>query len=525
MPEPRNANVPADNQTADEQTQDIQAQDDKPQAEKGQQVNRLGTAKIGKLVVEFAIPSIIAMVVNGLYNIIDSVFMGLGVGELGQATATISMPIMILSMSVSVLIGVGGNALCALRLGEGKHEEAEKILGQAFFMTIVAAVLMTALVNIFMDPVLSISGATPETYDSAHIFIRILSIGFILQFFGMGFNNFIRTAGDPNRALYTMVAGSLTCILLNFVFVILLHMGVAGSALATILGQGLSAVLVFQYFVFSKKAPFKIHRINVRPMPRLIRSILALGLASFVLQLANAIINLILNNQLAIYGSTAIINGVVLGATGAQASVGVASKVIMLSFFPMMGVTMAVQPIIGFNYGAKLYARVKKVFFVALIWMVGFGLFFWALIHLFPSQIAALFGLSNFPEAMEYTTYVLQVQCFFLPLVGLQVLSANFFQSVGKPAKSLFLSTTRQLIYLIPLILFLPWLQQNFNFFSFLPFVKYALDAVNLAYPMADILSVITAGTMMILEFRHINRLQKQEEQAGGKGYSLATHD
>ncbi|MDR0888640.1 MAG: MATE family efflux transporter [Coriobacteriales bacterium] len=460
-----------------------------------QKVNRLGNAKIGKLLMEYAIPSIISMVANGLYNIVDAIFMGIGVGAVGQATATIAMPIMILSMSVSVLIGAGGNALAALRLGEGKRDEAEHVLGQAFFMVIVAAVLMTTLVNIFMDPVLSISGATSDTWESAHWFIRIASIGFILQFFGMGFNNFMRTAGDPNRALYTMLAGTGACILLNFLFVIMLHMGVAGSALATIIGQGFSAVLVFWYFVFSKKAPFKLHKRYVKPHLRLIRSILALGSAPFFLQIAASIINLVLNNQLAIYGAMQPI-----GAMGAQASVGVAARVIMLAFFPLMGVSMAAQPILGYNYGAQMFARVKTAFKYAIIWVIVIGIVFWGLIHLFPYQIATIFGMQQGP-LMDYTTYVLQVQCFFMPLVGIQVISTSFFQSSGQPLKSMFLSLTRQVIYLIPLLLLLPWIEATFDPISFIT----PLDAINVSYPMADGLSLITAIIMMSIEFKKLN--------------------
>jgi putative MATE family efflux protein len=476
--------------------QDSQAVAQAEEQAKSKQVNRLGTASVGKLLVEYAIPSIISMVANGLYSIISSIFMGWGIGNVGQATATISLPIMIMSMSVSALIGAGGNALVALRLGEGKHKEAEHILSQAFIMVIAAGVIVTALINIFMDQVLSISGATPDTWGAAHIYIRILSIGFVLQFFGMGFNNFMRTAGAPGRALYTMVAGTGMCIVLNFLFVIVLHFGIAGSASATILGQGFSAILVFYYFVFSKKAPFKLHFHHMIPHMRIIGSIAALGSATFVLQIANSIINLVLNNQLAIYGAL----NVVIGATGAQASVGIAAKVIMFSFFPMMGVAIAAQPIFGYNYGAQLFARVKVAYKYALIWMVAIGVFFWIIIHLFATPIALLFGIRT-ESLLEYTSFVMKVQCFMMPVLGLQVLTANFFTAIGEPIKSMFTSLTRQVLYLIPLILFLPWLQQATHI---IPWIT-SLDAVSFSYPISDALSVVTAGAMILFEFHKLN--------------------
>ncbi|MDR1016432.1 MAG: MATE family efflux transporter [Coriobacteriales bacterium] len=505
------------------------------QSAEPEQVNRLGTAKLGKLILEFAIPSIVAMLVNGLYNIIDGVFMGLGVGEMGQAVATVSMPIMLLSIAISAMIGAGGNALVALRLGEGKRDEAEHALGQACFMVVVGAIVATILVNILMGPLLSISGADPSLWTPSatntnvalhdpHIFIHIISAGFILQFFGMGFSNFIRTAGAPKRALWTMLAGSITCIILNFLFVIVLHMGVAGSATATIIGQGVSAVLVLYYFIFSKKAPFKLHlHYILPPVGRFLKNITALGVATFVLQIANSIINLVLNNQLAIYGAMAFLGVAGIGATAAQASVGVAVKVIMVSFFPLLGVAMAVQPLIGYNYGAKLYHRVKRTFLLGFCWTFAIGLFFWLLVHLFPGPIASLFGLAPGTAAGDYCMYVLQVQAFFLPILGIQILGANFFQSVGSPLKSMFLSLTRQLLYLIPLILLLPFLQ---SVFAFMPFGFHItpLDAVNLAYPTADILAVITSVLMMWREFKRLTKMQKEQAELG-QGYTLKTHE
>ena len=474
------------------------------ETQKKEQVERLGTAKISKLMAEFAVPSIIGLVVNGLYNIINSIFLGQAVGPVGLAVSTIAMPIMVFSISVGVLIGTGGNALIALRLGEGKHKDAEKILGNALTLTIITALICTIGTFVFEDTVLRLSGATEETWEGSSIFIRIIAAGFILQFFSMGFNNFIRTAGDPNRALYTMIAGTLSCIALNFLFVMVLGWGVPGSAMATLFGQAVSAALVFWYFVFSKKAPFKLKTSNLPLKIHLVRLILVLGSAAFVLQFSNAIINLLVNNQLVALGALSP-----LGSQGALASIGVVNRIAMFTLFPIIGVSIAAQPIFGFNYGAKNFRRVIKAFQVALIWIVAFGVFFWILVHLIPGPIARLFGVED--ELLIFTTKALIVQLFMMPVMGLQTICSSYFQASGQPVKSVYLSLTRQILYLIPLIFLMPVLITIISP-SFTP-----LDGLYYAYPVADALSVITAAVFMLVEFRKLKekiRIQDQDKAA-----------
>ncbi|MDR2492789.1 MAG: MATE family efflux transporter [Coriobacteriales bacterium] len=465
------------------------------------QVNKLGTSKIGKLMVEFSIPAIIGLVVNGLYNTIDSIFIGHGVGEDGLTAVTVAMPVMILAMSLAILIGAGGNALAALRLGEGKSHDAEKVLGNCFTLTIIIAVAATVAINLFMDPVLMLSGATEEAWDYSHVFMRIISLGFILQFLGMGFNNFIRTAGDPNRALYTMVAGTLVCIVLNYLFVMVLGWGMAGSAWATVIGQGFSAALVLWYFIFTKRAPFKLKARYFRLIPRLVGSITALGAATFVLQMAMAVLSFILNNQLKLYGALDPI-----GSAGAIAAIGVVQRVAMFAFFPILGVAMAAQPILGYNYGAKNYRRVKSTLSISFVWVIVIGILFWLLVHLLPWPIVHLFGVTG--ELESFTVVALQVQMFFMPLVGLQVVVANYFQSSGQPFRSMFVSLTRQVLYLVPLMYLLPYIAAEFPaVFGVTP-----LQAIYYTYPTADLLSVVTAGGMILLEFRKLNRKIRQRE-------------
>jgi len=339
--------------------------------------------------------------------------------------------------------------------------------------------------------------------SAGRLSIRIIAAGFIVQFFGLAFNNFIRTAGDPARALYTMVAGTLSCIGVNFLFVMVLDWGVAGSAWATLFGQTVTAVLVFWYFVFSKKAPFKIRKRYLRLISHFVRRILILGSAAFALQVASAIVNVFLNYQLVTLGALSPI-----GSSGALATLGVVNRIAIFVLFPLMGVATAAQPLFGYNYGAKDFKRVIKTFQVALIWIVIIGAFFWVLVRLFPEPIVGLFGVQD--DLLEFSTRALIVQMFMTPLLGLQALGSNYFQASGQPLKSMFLSLTRQILYLIPLIFLAPIVITAINP-SLTP-----LEGLYYSFPVADALSVITTVILITIEFRKLKAKIKQQE-AGKK--------
>ncbi|MDR0309109.1 MAG: MATE family efflux transporter [Coriobacteriales bacterium] len=476
-------------------------------AERYKKLNRMGTERVSKLLMEFAIPSIIAMVTNGLYNIVDAIFLGHGVGEVGLATARIALPMMIFIMAMAMLIGNGGNALVALRLGEGKKREAERILGICLTLFIVAGIVGTAFIFLFTDGVLRLSGASPseaEIWASCHTFLRIISFGVIFQFLAMGFNNFIRTAGNPSRALCTMVAGISTSALLNWIFVIHLGWGVAGSAWATVIGQGVGATLVLHYFIASKKAPFHLKLSNMPIKLKIALGVLALGSASFMLQIGQAVVNMILNYLINKYGATSLI-----GSEGTFAALGVVNNVAMFTFFPIMGIAIAAQPLIGFNYGARNFERVKKTFWMAFLWIMAFGLAFWILVRIFPGQIAMLFGISG--DLLHFTASAIQIQLFMIPVMGLQILASSHFQSTGQPVKSLILSMSRQIIIMIPLFFILPIVMPLISA-QFVP-----VDGLIWAFPICDATSALTSGLMMRWEFKRIDKImaKHKQEEAG----------
>ena len=464
-------------------------------------VSRMGTASIPLLITEFAIPAILGMVVNGAYNVVDSIFLGQAMGEIGLSAATVANPVMIVFMAISMLIGNGGNALAALRLGEGRRVDAEVSLGNTVFLSIVVsvAVALAAANPAIIDSLLTLSSATDDVRPYAHAFLQIICFGFILQCIGMGVNNFIRTAGAPNRALATMVIGLVVATVFNYVFVIMMGWGVVGSALATIIGQVASCVAVLWYFIFTKGVPLKLHVRHLRPHLKVIGTILSLGLASFVVQAGMAVVNFVINHLLVQYGALTPI-----GADDALASIGVVQRIAMFTVLPIIGVAVAIQPLLGFNYGAKLIGRVRKTLWCGVAGATVLGTFMWLLVHLFPEAIVSAFGITH-EGLMDFTVFALKVQLFMLPIVGFQIVGSNYFQATGQPLKSIILSLTRQIIFLVPLLFVLP---------EVLPQImpQYTgLDALYFATPLSDFLAIFTTVIFIIFEMRRLRKLERGE--------------
>lgn len=459
----------------------------------------MGTASIPLLITEFAIPSILGMLVNGAYNVIDSIFLGQAMGELGLSAATVASPIMIVFLAIAMLIGNGGNALAALRLGEGRRIDAEVSLGNTVFLSIViSCVIALAAANPFiLDGLLTLSSATDDVRPYAKAFLQIVCFGFIFQCIGMGVNNFIRTAGAPNRALVTMLIGAVFCTLFNYIFVLRFGWGVEGSALATICGQAISCVAVLWYFIVTKNVPLKLHLRHLVPRIKVIGAILSLGAASFVVQAGMAVVTFVLNSLLVTYGAMNPI-----GASDALASIGVVQRVAMFTVLPLIGVAIAIQPLLGFNYGAKLIGRVRKTLWYGIAAATVLGLLMWGIVHLFPEAIVNVFGITH-EGLVDFTVFALKVQLFMLPFVGFQIVGANYFQATGQPVKSIVLSLTRQIIFLVPLLFVLP---------EVLPHIMpqlTGLDALYFATPVSDFLAIFTTLIFVLVEMRRLRTMEK----------------
>ncbi len=461
-----------------------------------ERISRMGSGSIPKLTVEFAIPAILGMLVNGAYNLIDSIFLGHGAGEIGLSAITVASPTMAIFMALAMLVGAGGNALCALKLGEGKHEDAERSLGNTAMLSVIISLVMAVAAHVpfIIDPLLSLSSATDTVRPYAQEFIQIISLGCIFQVLGMGLNNFIRTAGAPNRALVTMLIGAVGCTVFNAIFVLWFQWGVAGSAWATVAGQAISCATVLWYFTRTPNVPIRL-RLRHFPLRRkMVASILALGAASFAVQAGGAIVNFFINFMLVKYGAMDPI-----GADNALASVGVVQRIGMFVILPLIGMSIAIQPLLGFNYGAKLFARVKKTLSVGAWGATIMGTILWILIMAFAPQIVGFFGIKE-PVLVDFTAFALRVDLIFLPFIGFQIVGSNYFQATGQPTKSIILTLTRQILFLIPLLYIFP---------DILPYIAPmldSLDAVYFAVPAADFLAIFTTAVFVWHEVRKLNR-------------------
>ncbi len=468
-----------------------------PRAE--DRTKRMGNGSIPKLIIEFAIPSIVGMLVNGAYNVIDSIFLGQAMGEIGLSVATAAMPLMTIFMALSMLIGNGGNALAALRLGEGNKDAAEKSLGNTVCLGIIMAVFVAVFISIPVcaEALLSLSSVTPEIHDYTYSFVHIISLGFIFQLIGMGVNNFIRTAGAPNRALSTMLIGAISCIVLNYLFVLVLGWGVVGSALATVLGQAISCVCVLWYFLITKNVSFRLYARNLKLEAEVVGFIFSLGAASFILQIAISVISFLVNYLLVLYGGQSP-----YGAEAALASIGVVQRCAMFTVLPIIGIAVSIQPLLGYNYGASLISRVRTTLGYGILAAVFLGTCMWILIHVFAYDIVELFGIRD-DSLRDFTVFALNIQLLLLPVVGFQIVASNYFQATGQPLKSVILSLTRQVLFLIPLYIALPIILPHMGL------GLTSLDAIYFAVPISDVLSVITSLAFLSAELKRLKGVEK----------------
>ena len=469
---------------------------------------RMGTENIGKLLWEFGLPATIGILVNALYNIVDSIFIGHGVGELGIAAATAAFPPMLLMMAFGMLIGGGGNALMAIKLGEKDYKTAEKILGNSLFLMIVVSIIVTVLGLTFIRPILAASGASAAVMPYGIDFMTIIFPGMIFQCIGFGMNNFIRTTGSPKRAMVTMLTGAIINIILDYILIMRLGWGVKGAGVATVTGQCVNSIIVLQYFL-GKKSPLKLRLKNLVPSFSLSGSIIALGTASFAMQVAASVVNVVLNSSLARHGAQTSI-----GSSGALAAMGVVSKSAQFFVMPIIGMVMSAQPIIGYNYGAHKYDRVKKAFKLAAVASTVYLTAFWALLEIFPGPIISLFGLVK-KDVVAVAQKALRIYLLMMPIIGFQMVGSNYFQATGQPAKSAILTLSRQVILLIPLILCAPLIAHAMGMSA-----DKQLIAIVFAAPISDLISTCLTTTFVIRELRKLDR--KHEAVEAGENPALA---
>ncbi|GAA0121047.1 MAG: MATE family efflux transporter [Clostridium argentinense] len=445
---------------------------------------QLGKESIGKLLLKFSVPAIIGMIVNAFYNIVDRIFIGQGVGEIALSGVTITFPISTITMAFGMLIGIGAAALISIRLGQQRKNEAEKIMGNAFSLIVIIMSIFTVVSLIFLEPMLKVFGASDITLPYAKEYIYIVLLGAMLQNIGFGLNGIIRSEGNPKVAMLTMLIGAITNMILDPVFIFVFGLGVKGAAIATVIGQALSAIWVLYYFTKGKSV-LKLKTNYMKLEMRIIREIFSIGMAPFFMQLAASLVTVISNNALVTHGGD-----IAVGAMG------VITSVAMVILMPIFGINQGAQPIIGYNYGAKNYNRVKKALKYAIAAATTITTIGFLSIQLFAPQIIRLFNKNT--ELVSIGTKGIKIYMFMLPIIGFQIVSTNYFQAIGKAKISMFLSLSRQVITLIPLLLIIPPI--------------FGLNGVWYCGPTADLIASIITAIFLIRESKDIKRLNREKD-------------
>jgi putative MATE family efflux protein len=444
----------------------------------------IGEEKISKLLWKFSAPATVGMIVNSLYYIVDSIFVGNWVGTVGLAGISIAFPIMNIMTGFSVLVSIGAASLVSIRLGEHRQEEAERILGNSLTLLLLITFVMTVVGLFFLDDILVVLGADSSVLSYAKDYSQIIMLGSVFMYVGFGLNPLLRAAGHPQTAMVTMLISAGTNIVLNPLFIIGLGMGIKGSAWATIIAQSISAVWVIFHFV-RKKTTFRLRWAKMLPDKRLIFNIIKIGMSSFLLQSGTGVITSLFNYILILYGGNI-----------ALAANGIINRVAMFSLMPVFGINMGSQPIIGYNYGAKQYDRVKETLRKVSYTVLAVCSAFFLLIEFFAPDIIQLFDADV--ELVEVGVQGLKIGLFMLPLIGLQVVGTNYFQAVGKAGMSIFLSMLRHL-FLIPMLLILPNV--------------YGLTGIWLANPISDFGAAIIIGIYLFWEMRKFDDINKESSK------------
>ena len=450
------------------------------------QSNILGEEKVSKLLMQFSVPAIIGMLVNTLYNIVDRMYIG-NIPEVGGLALTgvgITMPIMTIIMAFGMLVGLGTSARISLKLGQHKKDEAQHHLGNAFALILILSVILTILGLMFMGPILSIFGASVDTKIYAEQYMQIIFIGTLFNMISFGLNHSIRSDGNPKMAMLSMLIGAGINILLDPIFIFGLGMGVRGAAIATVLSQVASTIWILYYFT-KGKSNIKITRQSMKLDKVIILSIFSIGMSPFAMQIAQSIVQVIANNSLKTYGGDL--------AIGAMAIV---SSIALIFMMPLYGLNQGSQPIIGFNYGSKKYDRVKQavsytVVIATIIVSVG-----WVIIQTCPEFLIRIFN--NDENLMMMAVSGLKIFLFMLPVLGFQIISSNYYLSIGQAKASMFLSLLRQVILLIPCLIILPRIG------------GLGLTGVWLAGPVADGLASLITG---VIFFRSVRGLKEVKEE------------
>ena len=446
------------------------------------ELNPLGYKPVGKLLKSLAIPAIIANLVNALYNVVDQIFIGQGIGYLGNAATNIAFPIITMCLAIGLTLGIGGASNFNLELGKGYPEKSKHTAGTAASTLIIIGIILCISVRIFLEPLMISFGATDKILEYSMEYTGITSYGIPFLLFSIGVNPLVRADGNAKYSMIAIVIGAILNTIVDPLFMFVYNWGIAGAAWATVISQIISASLLLMYFPRFKSVKFSLN--DFIPQLHYLKRIISLGFASFIYQFSNMIVLVTTNNLLKIYGKNSI-----YGSDIPIAVFGIVMKINVIFIAIVLGLVQGAQPIFGFNYGAKNYHRVRETMRLLLKVTFSIATILFIIFQVFPKQIISLFGEGDklyFEFAIKYTRIFLA----FISLNSIQISIATFFPSIGKAIKGATVSLTKQLIVLFPLLLILP------RFFG--------VEGVIYATPLTDLVAFTVAIIFLINEFKHM---------------------
>ena len=457
--------------------------------------NRLGTEPVGKLLLRFSLPAITGMLVNALYNVVDRVWVGRGVNEIALGGLSLVMPLMTITMAFSMLFGIGSANLISMRLGQRRKDDAENAMNHCFFLLVISALLIMAVEFILLDPILVRLGAEAgsDALDYARHYYKVILYGQVFFMVGFGFSHCTRAQGFPMITMIGMILGAVTNMILDPIFIIVFGWGVEGAAWATIISQALSSVWILA-FVTSKKAVVHLDLRKIHFSLRTVLDIMSFGLSQFLLQFAMSTVQLLINMSLGWYGAATLGEG---GGDIALSGLNITMSISMLFFMPVFGINQGAQPILGFNYGAKNFDRVRKTFLLAITGASGICLIGFTLAQLIPHYLVQIFTPEGSSTLLTFAPRALRVIMLAMPLNGFTIVATNFFVVTGRPKISIFLSMLRQVLALIPCLLIFGRV--------------WGLWGVVIAPPVSDSFAFITTGFMILAEMRKLKANYEKE--------------
>ena len=438
----------------------------------------LGTERIGKLLVQYSIPAIIGMTITSLYNIIDSIFIGHGVGAMGIAGLAITFPLMNLVVAFCTVVSAGGSTISSIRLGQKDVDGATEVLNHTLTLCLVNSFLFGGISFIFLDEILRFFGASNETLPYARNFMQVILLGTPVTYTMIGLNNIMRATGYPKKAMLTSMVTVVCNIILAPIFIFHFDWGIRGAATATVISQFIGMIWVVSHFL-QKTSIVRLHPGFWKMKKRIISSIFSIGMSPFLMNVTACVIVIIVNNSLQRYGGD-----MAIGAYG------IMNRLLVLYVMIVLGLTMGMQPIVGYNYGARQFDRVIRTLKLNIVCAVCVTTFGFILGHFFPHLVAGMF--TDDPTLLSVAEMGLKISLLAFPIAGFQIVSSGFFQYIGKPQKAILLSLTRQLLFLVPLLAVLPDL--------------YGTMGVWASMPIADCLAAFLAGVLLFFQIRKMRR-------------------